>query len=67
MKVAKIMLDNNLQTVLALKHIYTLLLVNQKIDLRIDMPVASHDNDDSMFEDDEAAAGSEEDGDGGLL
>ena len=51
MKVARIMLDNNAHTVLGLKHIYTLLLVNRKIDIRIDMPTVPRDDDDSQAED----------------
>lgn len=38
MKVERICLDNNKQTNEALKHIYTVLLGNQEIDITIDLP-----------------------------
>lgn len=37
-KLEKLMLDNNTRTVLALKHVYTILIANPNIEITIDLP-----------------------------
>lgn len=45
MKLSKIMLDNNNQTMEALKHIYTLMLANKKICITINLPELEDSSD----------------------
>ena len=50
MRVQKLYLDNNGQTEEALKHIYTALLANKKIEIFIDLPEHFKLEDGDSFE-----------------